>query len=171
MRRLAFLLVLVPFLLPASAHAQRAALDPRYGAGFDGVLSAFSGDVLPDGLGIGVRGRVSFPINADFSLAAGAGIAGFVFSGRDDATYVFNPQLSGILTLPRMRWAQYLLGGFGGYFPMGASEADGGPAIHFGVGWARPLQETSLYVEFNPAIIIGSERSALVLPARVGVIF
>lgn len=165
-------LVLLLCLFAAPASAQSGGLNPRFGVGFDALLSAFGGNVLDDGFGLGVRGRASFPINADFSVAVGGGFAGFLLGGRDDATYLFNPQVSGILTLPRSpNWARYLIGGVGGYFPLGDSNSEGGPALHLGLGWVRPLQETSLYVEIDPALIIGETRTALVLPARVGVIF
>lgn len=128
--------------------------------------------MLDSGLGLGVRGRASFPVNADFSVAIGAGFAGFLLGGRDDASYLFNPQISGIVTIPRTEnWARYVIGGLGGYFPLGGTTAEGGPALHFGLGWARPLNETSLYVEIDPALVIGESRTALVAAARVGVIF
>jgi hypothetical protein len=165
-------LVFAACLFAPTADAQSGGLAPRFGAGFDALVSVASGDVLEDGFGLGIRGRASFPINADFSLAVDAGFAGFLLGGRDDATYLFNPQVSGILTLPRSpNWARYLIGGFGGYFPLGDSDSDGGPALHLGLGWVRPLQETSLYVEIDPGLIIGETRTAVVLPARVGVIF
>ncbi|MEM1044151.1 MAG: hypothetical protein AAGI91_16200 [Bacteroidota bacterium] len=158
-------------LFAASALAQ-GGLSPRYGVGFDALLSVASGEVVEDGFGLGVRGRVSFPVNADFSFAVGAGLAGFLLGGRDDATYLFNPQLSGVLTLPRSpRWARYLIGGFGGYFPLGSSDKEGGPSLHLGLGWAQPLNETSLYIELDPAIVIGETRTAFIAAARVGVIF
>ncbi len=164
-------LALLSCLCAAPVSAQ-GGLNPRFGVGFDALLSVASGDVLDDGFGLGVRGRASFPVNADFSFAVGAGFAGFLLGGRDDATYLFNPQVSGVLTLPRSpRWARYLIGGFGGYFPLGDSSKDGGPAIHLGLGWAQPLNETSLYVEVDPSIVIGETRTAVVVAARVGVIF
>lgn len=168
MLRSAFLLAALLFAVPSFGQG----LQPRFGAGFDALLTVASGDVLDSGLGLGIRGRASFPVNADFSVALGAGLAGFIFSGRDDATYLFNPQISGIVTLPRSpEWARYLIGGFGGYFPLGNSEAEGGPALHLGLGWARPLNESSLYVELDPALVIGESRTALVAAARIGVIF
>ena len=168
MLRLACLLFALLVAVPASAQG----LAPRFGVGFDALLSVASGDVLESGLGLGVRGRASFPVNADFSVALGAGFAGFILGGRDDASYLFNPQISGIVTIPRTEhWARYLIGGVGGYFPLGASEAEGGPALHLGLGWVRPLNETSLYVEIDPALVIGASRTALVAAARVGVIF
>ncbi len=166
-----FSLALLLCLFAAPALAQ-GGLNPRFGVGFDALLSVASGEVLDDGFGLGVRGRASFPVNADFSFAVGAGFAGFLLGGRDDATYLFNPQVSGVLTLPRSpRWARYLIGGFGGYFPLGDSMKEGGPSLHLGLGWAQPLNETSLYVEINPSIVIGETRTAIIIPARVGVIF
>ena len=166
------LLAAVLFAALAPLAAAQTGLEPRFGVGFDGLLSIATGDVLEDGLGLGVRGRASFPVNADFSIAVGGGFAGFLLGGRDDATYLFNPQLSGILTLPSSPdGARYLIGGFGGYFPTGDAAGDGGPSLHLGLGWVRPLRETSLYFEVDPSLVIGEERVALVIPGRVGVIF
>jgi hypothetical protein len=163
---------LLPLLAPApAAVAQQAELQPRFGGGFDAILFVGNPRVVRDGLGLGVRGRVSFPINADFSLAADAGFYGFVLGGRDDALYVFNPQVAGIVTFPALGQARYLLGGLGWYAPLGSVPAEGGPAIHGGMGWVIPLRETSLYVEANPALVIGRARTALALPVRIGVIF
>jgi len=165
------LLALLPLLLAPPAAAQAPDLQPRFGAGFEGALSLGGSDVVRNGLGIGIRGRVSFPINADFSLGADAGFIGFILGGRDDAGWVFHPQVSGILTFPALGQARYLIGGLGWYAPLGTGAAQGGPTIHGGMGWVVPLRESSLFVEFNPSLVIGRERSALVLPARVGVIF
>lgn len=171
-RRLLFLAaLLLPFAATPPASAQAAEFQPRFGGGFDGVLTLGGGDVVQNGIGLGVRGRTSFPVNADFSLAVDAGFAGFILGGRTDASYLFNPQVSGILTFPGIAQAQYLIGGMGWYAPIGSPGATGGPALHGGLGWVRPLNETSLYFELNPALIIGENRSALVIPARVGVIF
>lgn len=163
---------LLPLLAPApTATAQQAELQPRFGGGFDAVLFVGNPRVIRDGLGLGVRGRVSFPINADFSLAADAGFYGFILSGRDDALYIFNPQVGGILTFPALGPARYLIGGLGWFAPLGSVQAEGGPAIHGGMGWVIPLRESSLYVEANPSLVIGRARTALALPVRVGVIF
>jgi len=157
-------------LVAFPAQAQRPELQPRFGGGFDGVLSVSPGSLLQSGIGIGVRGRVSFPVNADLSVAADAGLAGFFLSGRDGATYLFNPQISGIVTMPALGRSQYVLGGLSWYAPLGAG-GTGGPAIHGGLGWVTPLQESALYFEVNPALVIGQEAVGLVVPARVGVIF
>jgi hypothetical protein len=147
---------------------------PRIGVGFEALVTP-PGDILPEGLGVGVRARVSMPANRDLSVAGSAGLAGFVLGGRDDAQYVFNPQLSVILSFSRRESVRYLLGGVGGYLPFGDGdgfdEPEGGPALHLGLGWAFPLNETSLFVEVNPALVVGAEKATVVLPARVGVIF
>lgn len=173
MPRVLPLLVVLLALLSVSpdAHAQGADLQPRFGGGFDGMLFLGSPSLVQNGLGIGVRGRASFPINADFSVAADAGFVGFLLGGREDATYVFNPQVSGIVTFPALGQARYLLGGLGWYAPLGSSRATGGPALQAGMGWVTPLQETALYFEVNPALVIGESSIAIVVPARVGVIF
>ncbi len=161
-------LVLLPTL--ASAQGPR----PRFGAGFDLVATPPGQDVVPEGLGIGIRTRAAIPVNADLSFAAGVGVIGFVLSGQDEARYLLNPQVSGILTLPRARWAGYLLGGFGGMIVLSndpISPLDGGFTIHAGIGWALPLNETSLYIEIDPSLIIGENSTTVALPLRAGVIF
>ncbi len=166
MRTLLLLVAVVALSLPVAA--QRYSVDPRFGFGFDAVVVPPGQDMLPEGLGLGIRGRVAVPVNRDLSVAGGVGVAGFVFQGQDDASYVFTPQLSVILTLPRRDSARYLLGGFGGVIP---SEGSGGPSLHLGVGWAFPLHDTSLYVEVDPALVVGSRETTVVIPLRVGVIF
>jgi len=169
------LLPLALLLALAAPGAAAQAYQPRFGAGFD-VMGGLPGqDVVPEGLGIGVRGRISVPVNRDVSLAGDLGFAGFVLGGRDDAGYVFNPQLSVILSFPRRETVRYLLGGFGGFIVSGDgdgfTEPEGGPAIHLGLGWAFPLNETSLFIELNPSLVVGSEEATVVLPLRAGVIF
>lgn len=160
--------------LAAPALAQPS-YTPRIGVGFETVLAPPGQEIVPEGLGVGVRGRVSVPINRDLSVAGSAGFAGFVLGGRDDANYLFNPELSVILTLAGRESVRYLLGGFGGFIPLGDGdgfdEPEGGPALHLGLGWAFPLNETSLFVELDPSLIVGSEETTVVLPLRVGVIF
>lgn len=159
-------------LFPALASAQN--LRPRFGAGFDAVVTPPGQDVVPEGFGIGLRARAAIPVNADLSFAAGLGVIGFVLSGQDEARYLLNPQISGILTLPRARWAGYFLGGFGGMIPLSndvISPDEGGFTIHAGIGWALPLNETSLYVEIDPSLVIGENSTTVALPVRVGVIF
>ncbi len=165
------LVALLPFISAPRATAQASELQPRFGGGFEGVLFIGNPRVVRDGLGLGLRGRASFPINADFSMAADAGIIGFVLSGREGALWVFNPQVSGILTFPALGQARYLLGGIGYFAALGDAPAEGGPAVHGGMGWVIPLRESSLYVEINPSLVIGQQRAAIAIPARVGVIF
>jgi hypothetical protein len=171
MKRHARLVLLTLFALgcwsltpPASLTAQP--LKTRFGLGFNMLLSA------QDGLGVGFRGRASAPINSDLSFAADLGFSGFVFQGRDDASYIFDPQVSAIVTLPGIRSAPYFLGGLGAYIPL--TDADGkiyGPTVHMGIGWVRPLNETTLFYEINPALIIGESKSTVALPFRIGIIF
>lgn len=167
-----FALALLLFsLFVADASAQRAM---RIGVGFDAMFGLPSQDVVPEGLGIGVRGRVAIPVNADLSFAGGLGLAGFILGGDDESSYVVNPQVSAIVTLPGSGSAKYIIGGFGGFLPLSNSDfgdPDGGWAVHGGIGWAIPLRETSLYVEVNPSLVIGSNETTVVIPARVGVIF
>ncbi|MEL7169398.1 MAG: hypothetical protein AAGN64_08620, partial [Bacteroidota bacterium] len=154
-------------------HA-RAQSPVRFGAGFDALLTPPSQDIVTEGLGVGGRFRMAFPLNADLSFAAGAGVFGYVFKGRDDAAYLFNPQLSVIVTTTRgsANRYRYLMGGIGYFAALTAgTDAEGGPALHFGLGWATPLNDTSLYFEVDPALIIGEENTTFAVPVRVGVIF
>lgn len=171
MRPSALLFLLLVLAAGPAARAQDTALQPRFGGGGDVAVILGSPDLLQNGVALGARARVSFPVNADFSVAADAGFAGFLLGGRRTATYVFNPQVSGIVTFPGVRQARYLLGGLGWHAPLGAERARGGPALHGGLGWVTPLQETALYFEVNPSLVIGESGVSLVLPARVGVIF
>ena len=155
-------------MLPVADQAT-AQQKPRFGIGFNTVLST------SDGLGLGIRGRVAAPINNDLSFAAGVGITGFVLRGRDAATYVLDPQLSAIITLPsRGSGAPYIIAGIGGYFILDSqnrSNDEGGPTLHGGIGWVRTLSETTIFYEVNPALIIGKKSIDLVLPFRIGIIF
>lgn len=158
----------VLFLAAAAACSQPAAaqVDPvRFGLGFNTMVSS------ADGLGIGVRGRGSIPVNADVSAAADLGITGFVLKGRRNADYILDPQLSAIIMLPTSQThANYVLFGVGGYLPVGGDD-DGGPTIHFGFGRARALQESSFFYEINPALVIGRDHVDVAVPLRIGIIF
>ncbi len=165
-RNLAFTILLCAglSLLPERGAAQD--LSPRFGLGFNTVLST------EDGLGLGFRGRASAPVNADLSFAVDAGFVGFILEGRDDATYIFDPQVSAIVTLPGVTSAPYILGGVGGYLPLNdRDQTNSGPTIHLGIGWVRALNETTLFYEVNPALIIGEEHVDFALPFRIGLIF
>jgi hypothetical protein len=167
--------LLAALVVAAAAPALAQRYQPRFGTGFEALLAPPGQEIVPEGLGVGIRGRVSVPVNLDLSVAGDVGFAGFVLGGQDDATYVFNPQLSVILSFSRRESVRYLLGGVGGFIPLGDGdgfdEPSGGPALHLGLGWAFPLNETSLFVEVDPSLVVGSEEATVVLPARVGVIF
>jgi len=146
------------------ARAQLA--DARFGLGFNTLLSA------DNGFGMGFRGRLSTPINADLSFALDAGLTGFILGGRDDATWIIDPQASLIVTLPGVEKAPYLLTGIGGYIdPSDSGDTLTGPTLHVGVGWVKPLRESVLFYEVAPALIIGADKVAGVIPFRIGVIF
>ena len=148
--------------MPLDAAAQTT---PRFGIGFNTMLSS------EDGLGIGFRGRAAAPVNLDLSVGIDVGFTGFILSGRRNAAYVFDPQLSAIINLPpRDDQGTYILFGFGGYVPIG-QDSQGGPTIHLGFGWVRALQETSLFYEVDPALIIGENSVDIAIPLRIGVIF
>jgi hypothetical protein len=146
---------------PGDAAAQ------RFGLGFNALLST------EDGFGIGLRGRASAPINADLSIGIDVGASGFVLGGRRDADWVFDPQLSVIITPPATsRTAPYYLAGVGAYLPLSEDDtAKGGPTIHGGIGWVHLLSETTFFYEINPALVIAEERVHLALPIRAGIIF
>ena len=152
---------------PRKATAQP--LQPRFGLAFNTTLTTASGV-----LGLGVRGRASAPVNANLSFGVDLGLTGFVLRGRDDATYVFDPQVSVLVTLdPRRQRTPYIIGGIGAYVPFGDGEdgGEGGPTLHGGFGWVQALEGTTLFYEVNPALIIGARAIDLVLPFRLGLIF
>ncbi len=160
-------LVLFVFVLLISGGREALGQDDpvKIGFGFDAVLQ-------PDeGLGLGVRTRFSKPLSWDISAALDLGLSGFILEGRDDASYVFDPQVSLIVTFPNLDRATYLLGGFGVYAPFGdASNSTGGPTVHIGVGRALPLRESTLYYEVDPALIIQKSKVVVSIPFRIGII-
>lgn len=140
--------------------------ETRFGLGFNTLLSS------EDGLGLGFRGRISTAINADLSFALDAGLTGFILGGRDDATYIIDPQASLIITLPGVERATYLIAGMGAYIDTsGNSDSLEGPTIHFGVGWVQTLRESVLFYEIDPALVIGRTEVAVAIPFRIGIIF
>ena len=154
-------------ILPTQAEAQDD-LSPRFGFGFHTTLT--TGDAL---IGLGLRGRGSAPVNDNLSFAIDVGLTGFVLKGRDDATYIFEPQVSAIVTIdPSNARSPYILGGLGGYIPFGRERPreDGGPTIHLGVGWVRALSSISLFFELNPELIIARTSVGLALPVRFGIV-
>lgn len=156
-----FLLLLLEAAFPPAVAGQGIA--PRYGLGFS-LLAAES-----DGVGLGLRIRAAVPLNANLSLAGDAGINGFIFRGRDQAEYAFDPQLSFIVTLPGRDRASYVMAGAGAYISTG--DAEGGPFFHFGIGRVQLIGETSIFYEIDPAIVIEQSEVNFNLPLRFGIIF
>lgn len=153
-------------ILPTRTEAQ--GLNPRFGFGFHTTLT--TGESL---VGIGLRGRGSAPVNENLSFAIDVGVTGFVLKGRDDAKYLFEPQVSAIVTVdPGNSRSPYILGGLGGHIPFGRERLreDGGPTVHLGVGWVRSLSSVSLFFELNPALIIARTSVGLALPVRFGIV-
>jgi len=155
-------------LSPAHEATAQQPLRPRFGLGFNTTLTTAEGV-----LGLGLRARTSAPVNTDLSFAVDLGVTGFILRGRDDATYVFDPQLSAIVTLNAgQQRTPYILGGIGAYVPFGGDdEEESGPTLHGGFGWVQALSNTTLFYEIDPALIIGETAVDLVLPFRIGVIF
>lgn len=157
---------LTGLLIPTALLAQSS---PRVGLGFN-VLGSTA-----DGLGIGLTGRASAPLNADLSVGVDLGATGFVLGGRRDASWVFEPQLSAIITLPpRGDRAMYYLAGLGWYVPLSDefdAETKAGPTVHAGVGWVQTLRETTIFYELDPALVIAESKVDLAIPLRVGIIF
>jgi hypothetical protein len=170
MRRLALVAGLFAGLaagLLAAGPAAHAQSSPRIGVGVQAL-----GSTADENVGPGLRLRASAPINQDLSFAVGTGVTGFIFEGRDEASYSFDPQASLIVTLPVSGdQGLYFLGGAGAYLPVGETSADSGPTFHFGVGKVWLLRESSLFLEFDPAILVGEQETDVLFPLRLGVIF
>ena len=154
------------------AWAQDAAQDatpaksPRYGMSLNALYST------PQGVGLGIRGRASMPITADISTALDLGFTGFVLEGWRGADYLFEPQISLIITPPPTRLrAGYIFLGMGGYLPLAGNKDISGPTIHIGLGRAHGFGGSAVFYEINPALIIGGEGLGFVLPVRIGIIF
>ncbi|MBO6576293.1 MAG: hypothetical protein JJ896_16400 [Rhodothermales bacterium] len=158
-------LILLATLPVGTASAQ--ATPPALGLGFQTTLSS------TEGLGVGLRGRASWAVNADLSMALGAGMTGFVLEGRDEATYLLDPQASVIVTLNDSgNRTPYILGGIGAAIPVNSgSNAENGPTLHFGMGYVQGLRDTILFYEINPAMIVGENEISFNIPFRIGVIF
>lgn len=155
-------------LIVADVDVTRAQqLQPRFGAGFNAMASTV------DGAGLGLRGRVSIPVNSDLSIGGDLGFTGFIFGGRRGATWIFDPQISAIITLPPSgRGAAYVFAGVGAYSPVSnQDDSESGPTVHFGVGRVVVLRETTIFYEINPALILGLDAVNLALPLRAGIIF
>ena len=97
---------------------------------------------------------------------------GFIFQGRNEASYVFDPQFSLIITIPGQGpGAFYVMTGGGLYVPFSDDEDTTSPTFNLGVGWVRPLNETTLYYEIDPTLLSEAETVSVTLPLRIGVIF
>lgn len=162
-----FVQIAVPRAFAQDAPQDAApAKSPRYGMSLNALYST------PQGVGLGIRGRASMPINADVSTALDLGFTGFVLEGWRGADYLFEPQISLIVTPPPSRLrAGYIFLGMGGYLPLAGNKDTSGPTIHVGFGRAHGFGESAVFYEINPALIIGSERLGFVLPVRIGIIF
>lgn len=167
MRHVSCLLLLLGVTLSLSpVHAQDDR-PSRVGLGIQMLGSTASGNVGP-----GLHLRASTPLNSDVSLAVGSGLTGFIFRGRDQAAFALDPQVSAIVSFSTAQAENmYALAGVGAYVPFGDTNTESGPTFNLGIGRAWLLQESSLFVEFNPGFLIGQESTTLVLPIRVGVIF
>lgn len=165
MRFASLFLVLGLFLAPLlPVQAQES---PRLGVGLQ-----LTGSTVDSNIGPGVRFRTSVPINQDISFGLGAGLTGFIFQGRDDASYSFDPQASLIVTLPGPKQERfYVFGGAGTYVPFGNTNAVSGPTVHAGLGKVWLLSESSFFLEFAPTLFVGKETTDIILPVRIGVIF
>lgn len=163
---LASVLVLLGFALHPASEA-RAQLGPRYGVGVQ-----LMGSTVDNNIGPGFRFRVSAPITQDVSLGFGSGFTGYIFEGRDDASYAVDPQASLIVTLPGSgEESLYVMGGGGAYLPFGETGATSGPTFHLGLGKVWLLRQSSFFFELDPALYVGQEATSVIIPVRVGVIF
>lgn len=162
------LLVLVGLVVALPAVAQPA--PPRVGVGFEVWGAPPSQALIPEGVAVGLRGRAALPLNADLSVAASLGLAAHLWQGAANARWVANPQTELIVTFPGRRGTmRYVFGGFGGFLPF--SGGGGAPTLHVGAGTAIPLNDTSLFLEVNPSLLIGETETTAVLAGRAGVIF
>jgi len=156
------LALMLGMALPAQAQQQ-----PRFGVGFQMI-----GSTVDNNVGPGLRFRTSVPLNQDISLGIGAGLNGYIFQGRDEAAYSFDPQGSLVVTIPGTGTQRlYVLGGGGAYVPFGETNAASGPTLHLGIGKVWLLNESSFFLEFDPALFVGEETTDVILPLRLGVIF
>lgn len=167
MRLVSCIFLLTLGLLASPVENTYAQQDPRFGLGLQVM-----GTTVDNNIGPGLRFRSSVPLTQDVSFGLGAGFTGYIFSGRDDASYAFDPQTSLIVTLPGIGTERlYVLGGGGAYVPFGETSATSGPTVHLGVGKVWLMNESSFFVEFSPSIFIGQEEADLIIPFRLGVIF
>jgi hypothetical protein len=168
MQRFSCLLLVFSLMLSLAGPVQAQKPPSRFGLGFQVLASTASGDIGP-----GLHFRASTPINSDFSLAVGSGLTGFIFGGRENSAFAFDPQVSGIVSFsisPDPAQSTYILGGVGAYVPFGNTDTGSGPTFNLGVGRVWLLDESSLFVEFNPGFLIGEDSTTLIFPIRAGII-
>lgn len=166
MMRTGFSFILLVLVLGAFLPAQ-AQQQPKFGIGLQ-----VTGTTVDNNVGPGFRFRTSVPITQDVSFGLGAALTGYIFEGRDDAAYAFDPQASLVITLPGSGTQRfYVLGGGGAYVPFGDVNAGGGPTLHLGLGKVWLLNESSFFLEFDPSLYVGEETTEVILPLRLGVIF
>lgn len=161
--RTLLLLGIVGLLSVAPAQGQSL----RYGAGLQVLGSTAVASASP-----GFHFRTTLPITQDLSVGGGVGLAAFVFEGQTNAVYALDPEVSLIVTIPNpSRSATYLLGGGGYHVPFGNDPPANGPSFHLGIGRIWALQDTTLFLEFTPAIYVRENSAAGLFPLRGGVIF
>lgn len=161
-----FFALLMVLIVCTTVRSEAQFANSRFGFGFNTMLSA------DHGLGLGFRGRISTPINADLSFAFDAGLTGFILGGSDDAVFIVDPQVSLIITLPGVEKAPYLLAGMGAFLDISKNDDSlTGPTVHFGIGKVHTLRESILFYELDPALIIGKDKVAVAIPFRIGIIF
>ncbi len=163
----AFLALIAQSTIPlARAQDEAQARTSQFGISLNTLYST------EHGVGMGFRGRAAIPINADISTALELGLAGFVFEGWKGADYLFDPQISLIITPPPTRLrATYFFFGMGGYLPLAGNKDLSGPTIHIGVGRVHGFGESAMFYEISPTLIIGSDRLGFLAPFRIGLIF
>lgn len=167
MRILSCVFLLSLGLLAGPVERAYAQQNPRFGVGLQVMGTTVDGNIGP-----GLRFRSSVPLTQDVSFGLGAGLTGYIFRGRDDAAYAFDPQTSLIVTLPGTGTERlYVLGGGGAYVPFGQTAANSGPTVHLGVGKVWLMNESSFFLEFTPSVFIGQEAADIIIPFRLGVIF
>lgn len=120
----------------------------------------------------GLHLDAQLPIVGGLSVVGGAGFSAFLLEGRVDGTYTFDPELTLKFTLPsRSKGANTVFGGGGYHLPFGTGAGTADPTVHLGVGRIWTLQESTLFVNISPTVIIREETVSMSLPLRAGVVF
>lgn len=133
-----------------------------------------AGSTIENSVGPGLHFDGKLPLVAGLSAVGGAGLSAFILEGRSDGTYSFTPEVGLNYVMPsRSKGATTIFGG-GGYhvpFGTGASISQGGPTIHLGTGRIRTLQESTLFVNLSPTLVIRRETTSYLIALRTGVVF